>query len=160
VELHRLSWILNQTKELKIEALVPQFILLGMTEALVEGGLKKLFHAHVAKSMWNFVDSYIELVNGIGKLLLIPLVLVFRGSWFKKSIDSSQLDRFYLMLGILNAALFLVCGYYSVKYTYKETSPEDAAQPDLQGKIYLWINNHSLKYILIFNFYYNRKRFV
>ncbi|KAL9303211.1 hypothetical protein ACSQ67_020474 [Phaseolus vulgaris] len=38
VELHRLSWILNQTKELKIEALVPQFILLGMTEALVEGG--------------------------------------------------------------------------------------------------------------------------
>ncbi|KAL9303209.1 hypothetical protein ACSQ67_020472 [Phaseolus vulgaris] len=38
VELHRLSWILNQNKELKIEALVPQFILLGTTEALVEGG--------------------------------------------------------------------------------------------------------------------------
>ncbi|KAL9303207.1 hypothetical protein ACSQ67_020470 [Phaseolus vulgaris] len=49
--------------ELKIEALYPQFILLGMTEALLEGGLTKLFHAHVAKSMWSFVDSYIELVK-------------------------------------------------------------------------------------------------
>ncbi|XP_068478911.1 protein NRT1/ PTR FAMILY 5.5-like [Phaseolus vulgaris] len=134
VELHRLSWILNQTKELKIAALYPQFILLGMTEALVEGGLKKLFHAHVAKSMWSFVDSYIELVNGIGKLLLIPLVLMFRGSWFKKTIDTSHLDRFYLMLGILNAALLLVCGYYSFRYTYKETSPEDAAQPDQEDE--------------------------
>ncbi|XP_068478916.1 protein NRT1/ PTR FAMILY 5.7-like [Phaseolus vulgaris] len=134
VELHRLSWILNQNKELKIEALVPQFILLGTTEALVEGGLKKLFHAHVAKSMWSFVDSYIELVNGIGKLLLIPFVLVFRGRWFKKSMDTSHLDRFYLMLGILNAALLQVCGYYSFRYTYKETSPEDAAQPDLQDE--------------------------
>ncbi|KAL9303210.1 hypothetical protein ACSQ67_020473 [Phaseolus vulgaris] len=59
---------------------------------------------------------------------------MFRGSWFKKTIDTSQLDRFYLMLGILNAALFLVCGYYSFKYTYKEISPEDAAQPDLQDE--------------------------
>ncbi|KAK7382541.1 hypothetical protein VNO80_01421 [Phaseolus coccineus] len=49
-------------------------------------GLKKLFHAHVAKSMWSFVDSYIELMNGFGKLLLIPLVLTLSGSWFKKSM--------------------------------------------------------------------------
>ncbi|KAL9303206.1 hypothetical protein ACSQ67_020469 [Phaseolus vulgaris] len=63
---------------------------------------------------------------------------MFRGSWFKKTIDTSHLDRFYLMLGILNAALLLVCGYYSFRYTYKETSPEDAAQPDQEG-IYIYI---------------------
>jgi len=122
-------------------ALVPQFILLGTTEALVEGGLKKLFYAHVAKSMWSFVDSYIELVNGIGKLLLIPLVLIFRGRWFKKSMDNSHFDRFYLMLGILNAALLLVYAYYSFRYTYKETCPEDAVQPDQEGKyIYIYMD--------------------
>ncbi|XP_068478803.1 protein NRT1/ PTR FAMILY 5.5-like [Phaseolus vulgaris] len=134
VELHRLFWILNQNKEVKMAALVPQFILLGMTDALVEGGLKKLFHAHVAKSMWSFVDSYIELVNGIGKLLLIPLVLALGGSWLKESINTSHLDRFYLMLAILNAALLLVYAYYSFRYTYKETSPEDAAQPDQEDE--------------------------
>ena len=135
VEFHRVS-----LKHSTI-ALVPQFILLGTTEALVEGGLKKLFYAHVAKSMWSFVDSYIELVNGIGKLLLIPLVLIFRGRWFKKSMDNSHFDRFYLMLGILNAALLLVYAYYSFRYTYKETCPEDAVQPDQEGKyIYIYMD--------------------
>jgi len=52
----------------------------------------------------------------------------------KESIYTTDLNRFYLMLGILNAALLLVYGYYSFRYTYKETWPEDAAQPDLEGK--------------------------
>ncbi|KAK7382726.1 hypothetical protein VNO80_01755 [Phaseolus coccineus] len=134
VEFHRLSLILKKLEKHSTTALVPQFILLGTTEALVEGGLNNLFQAHVAKSMWSFVDSYIELVNGIGKLLLIPLVLAFGGSWFKEKIDTSHLDRFYLMLGILNAALLLVYAYYSFRYTYKETCPQDAAQPHLEGK--------------------------
>ncbi|KAK7382400.1 hypothetical protein VNO80_01251 [Phaseolus coccineus] len=127
VEFHRLSLILKNLEKHSTTALVPQFILLGTTEALVEDGLTKLFHAHVAKSMWSFVDSYIELVNGIGKLL-IPVVLGFGGSWIQESIDTSHLDRFYLVLGILNAALLLVYAYYSFRYTYKEISPEDASQ--------------------------------
>ncbi|KAK7382401.1 hypothetical protein VNO80_01252 [Phaseolus coccineus] len=135
VEFHRLSLILKKLEKHSTTALVPQFILLGTTEALVEGGLNNLFHAHVAKSMWSFVDSYIELVNGIGKLFLIPLVLAFSGSWFKEKIDSNHLDRFYLMLGILNAAFLLVYAYYSFRYTYKETCPQDAAQPHLEASV-------------------------
>ncbi|QCE03792.1 solute carrier family 15 [Vigna unguiculata] len=134
VELQRLSMTKYEQGELKspTRALVPQFILLGMTEALVEGGLKLLYVAHVEKALWSFVDSYSELLNGIGKLLLIPLVLTFSGSWFQESIDTSNVDRFYLMLGILNAALLQIFAYYSFKYTYKEICPEDddADQPE------------------------------
>ncbi|XP_022642214.1 protein NRT1/ PTR FAMILY 5.7 isoform X1 [Vigna radiata var. radiata] len=134
VELQRLSLTKYGQEELKspTRALVPQFILLGMTEALVEGGLKLLYVAHVEKALWSFTDSYIELLNGIGKLLFFPLVVTFSGSWFKESIDTSHVDRFYLMLGILNAALLQIFAYYSFKYTYNEISPEDdhADQPE------------------------------
>ncbi|QCE04194.1 solute carrier family 15 [Vigna unguiculata] len=122
-------------RPVRITALVPQFILLGMTEALVKGGLESLFLAHVAKSMQSFVDSYSELVHSIGKLFLIPLVLTFGGSWFKESIDTTHLDRFYLMLGILNATFLLVFIYSSFKYSYKGICYEDDDdhQPDTEA---------------------------
>ncbi|XP_027908569.1 protein NRT1/ PTR FAMILY 5.14-like isoform X2 [Vigna unguiculata] len=125
----------ERIRPVRITALVPQFILLGMTEALVEGGLESLFLAHVAKSMQSFVDSYSELVHSIGKLFLIPLVLTFGGSWFKESIDTTHLDRFYLMLGILNAAFLLVFIYSSFKYSYKGICYEDDDdhQPDTEA---------------------------
>ncbi|WVZ17331.1 hypothetical protein V8G54_010313 [Vigna mungo] len=119
VEIRRLSSKLNTTV-----ALVPQFVLLGVTEGLVDGGLKRLFDDHVAKSLSNFEDSFSELVIGGGKLLIIPSVLIFSG-WIKETIDTSHLDRYYLMLAIMNAVLLLAFAYYSVTYAYKEVCPED-----------------------------------
>ncbi|XP_052724703.1 protein NRT1/ PTR FAMILY 5.4-like isoform X1 [Vigna angularis] len=123
VEMRRLSSKLNTTV-----ALVPQFVLLGMTEGLVDGGLKRLFNDHVAKSLSNFEDSFSELVVGGGKLLIIPIVLIFSG-WIKETIDTSHLDRYYLMLAIMNAVLLLAFAYYSVRYAYKEVCPEDEKVP-------------------------------
>jgi len=105
-------------------ALIPQFSVLGVTNGLVEGGITSLFHGNVAKSMWSFDDSYKELVIGSGKLMIIPLVLSIP-SWFSDTLNSSRLDKFYLMLGILNAAFLLVFFYYSFRYAYKEVCPQD-----------------------------------
>ncbi|TKY63460.1 NRT1/ PTR FAMILY 5.7 [Spatholobus suberectus] len=130
VEVRRLSspFIINQEGDLvhpgTTMALVPQFILLGVTEGLVDGGLASLFHGHVAKSMWSFDDSFSELVIGTGKLLIVPLVLIFSG-WFKDTVDTSHLDRYYLMLTTANATFLLVFAYYSFRYAYKEECPED-----------------------------------
>ncbi|XP_047172755.1 protein NRT1/ PTR FAMILY 5.7-like [Vigna umbellata] len=127
VEIRRLSSKLNTTV-----ALVPQFVLLGVTEGLVDGGLKRLFDDHVAKSLSNFEDSFSELVVGGGKLLIIPIVLIFSG-WIKETIDTSHLDRYYLMLAIMNAMLLLAFAYYSVRYAYKEVCPEDEKIPIEEG---------------------------
>ncbi|XP_029129175.1 protein NRT1/ PTR FAMILY 5.5 isoform X2 [Cajanus cajan] len=104
--------------------LVPQFVLVGTTEGFVEGGLGSLFQCLVAKSMWSFEESFTEIVMGTGKLLTIPVVL-FSSSWIKETINTSHLNRYYLLLGILNAAFLVVFGYYSIRYAYKEAWPED-----------------------------------
>jgi len=119
VEIRRLSPKMNTTV-----ALVPQFVLLGMTQGLVEGGLKRLFDDHVARSLSSFEDSFSEFVVGAGKLLIVPTVLIF-SRWIKETIDTSHLDRYYLMLAIMNAVLLLAFVYYSVTYAYKEVCPED-----------------------------------
>ncbi|RDY04710.1 Protein NRT1/ PTR FAMILY 5.7, partial [Mucuna pruriens] len=119
VEVRRLSQEANRSV-----ALVPQFILLGMAEGLVDGGFMNLFYGHVAKSMWDFADSFSELVTGTGKLLVTPFILIF-SSWFNGYYDTSHLDSYFLMLGIVNAAFLLVFAYYSIRYAYKEVCPED-----------------------------------
>ncbi|KAL2337823.1 hypothetical protein Fmac_012269 [Flemingia macrophylla] len=109
--------------------LIPQFALLGTSEGLVDGGLEKLFLGHVMNSMWSFEDSYSELVIGSGKLLIIPVVLIFSNCWFKKKVNDSRLDIYYLMLGIFNAAFLVVFGYYSVKYACGEACLGDEEVP-------------------------------
>ncbi|KAK7390642.1 hypothetical protein VNO78_25987 [Psophocarpus tetragonolobus] len=110
VEAHRLSLPLlkenTDNERGRTSSLVPQFILLGMSEGLVEGGLESLFCGHVVKSMWGFKDSFTELVIGTGKLFLIPVILIFR-RWINENSNDSHLDKFYLMLGILNV-MFLM----------------------------------------------------
>ncbi|KAL2337792.1 hypothetical protein Fmac_012238 [Flemingia macrophylla] len=105
--------------------LIPQFALLGTSEGLVDEGLEKLFLGHVANSMSSFEDSYSKLVIGSGKLLIIPVVLIFRNCWFKKKVNDSRLDLYYLMLGIFNAAFLVVFGYYSIKYACGEACSGD-----------------------------------
>ncbi|TKY63461.1 NRT1/ PTR FAMILY 5.7 [Spatholobus suberectus] len=121
VEVRRLS---KDTNVNTTVTLVPQFISLGMAEGLVEGGFTNLFFGHVAKSMWSFEDSFSELVIGTGKLLITPLVFIF-SSWFNDNVYTTHLDRYFLMLGILNAAFLLVFAYYSIRYAYKEVCPGD-----------------------------------
>ncbi|XP_068478457.1 protein NRT1/ PTR FAMILY 5.4-like [Phaseolus vulgaris] len=102
--------------------LIPQFLLLGMSEGLVNGGLENLFKGHVAKSMWRFEDSFIEVVFGVGELLIIPFIFT---SWIQNSVEESHLENLYLMLAILNAVFLLGFAYYSIRYTYGEECPED-----------------------------------
>ncbi|WVZ16663.1 hypothetical protein V8G54_009645 [Vigna mungo] len=105
-------------------ALVPQFSVLGLTKGLVEDGIESLFHEHVAKSMWSFDGVYMEYVIGGGKIMIIPLVLCIP-NWFGDTLNTSRLDKFYLMLGILNAAFLLLLWYYSFMFAYIEVRPED-----------------------------------
>ncbi|QHO54093.1 Protein NRT1/ PTR FAMILY 5 [Arachis hypogaea] len=108
VENHRLYSIgMMNTK-----ALIPQFLLLGMAEALVEDGLSQLFEIYASESVRNFAEPFSNIVIGIGKLLSIPWFLMF-SCWINESINTSHLDRYFLMLAILNFVLLLfVLVYY------------------------------------------------
>ena len=132
VEVHRLcliekeSILRNPNRNISMStwALVPQFSLLGITEGLAEGGLKDLFHGYASKSMLTFDESFSQLVIGTGKLLTIPCVLIFR-RWIKESANTSHLERYFLVLAVLNFVFLLGFAYYSFKYAWKKEYLDD-----------------------------------
>ncbi|KAK7816927.1 protein NRT1/ PTR FAMILY 5.4 [Quercus suber] len=129
VEVHRLKQV-NRLKEIKglnhdddlfeedtismsILWLLPQFILLGLTEGLVEEGLQEFFSKHVTKSMWNSGKLLTGCVLSFGNFFSIPCVHLVR-SWFKGTINQSHLDRYFLTLAIVSSVFLCFYVYASI----------------------------------------------
>ena len=120
VEVHRLKEIkrLNihnqdDTISMSILWLLPQFILLGLTEGLVEEGLREFFIKHVTKSMWNSGLLLTGCILSFGNFFSIPCVHLVR-SWFKGTINDSHLDRYFLTLAILSSVFLCFYAYASI----------------------------------------------
>ncbi|KAJ7961275.1 protein NRT1/ PTR FAMILY 5.7-like [Quillaja saponaria] len=114
----------NKTStSLSILWLTPQYLLLGLMEGLAGGGLVTFYYNRLPKHMKNFSKPFSELVLSIGKFSNIILLLIFR-SWFKQYINTSHLDRYFLMLAILSSvSLCIYC------CTYKSAVDEKLSVP-------------------------------
>ncbi|KAJ0691552.1 putative bacterial ABC-type protein transporter [Helianthus annuus] len=106
--------------------LVPQFCLLGCMEGLIDEGLLKFYYSQTKQEQHlPYVKEYIALVMGIGKLLNILLILVFRG-WFQDTVNRSRLDKYYLVLVILSSANFITyCFIARLFYKVQELTNVD-----------------------------------
>ena len=122
VEVHRLKEIKRlypnkpsetDTISMSILWLLPQFILLGLTEGLVEEGLQEFFSKHVTKSMWNAGQLLTGCILSFGNFFSIPCVQLVR-SWFKGTINDSHLDRYFLTLAILSSVFLCFYVYASI----------------------------------------------
>ena len=87
--------------------LLIQFFLLGLMEGLASKGLEKFVSNHVSKSMRRYGLIFSNFVTGLGKFFSIPFVLLFK-SWFKETINTSHLDRYYLALAILSSVFLFI----------------------------------------------------
>ncbi|KAI4353243.1 hypothetical protein L6164_002208 [Bauhinia variegata] len=127
VELHRLRLIeregvlQNPKKILPMSVLwlIPQYFLLGIRQGLAVNGIGNFFCNHVHKSMRIFEQPFSEIVLSIGTFFSVPFVLIF-GSWFKETINTSHLDKYFLMLAILSFVFFCIYLYYSSGYNFIE----------------------------------------
>ena len=97
--------------------LVPQFFWLGLMEGLAYDGFQEFFYNHVATSMRIFTPSFCDCVLGFGNFISIPVVLLCR-SWFKDSINTSHLERYYLALAILSSVFLVFYVYASCSMWY------------------------------------------
>ncbi|KAM0053870.1 putative proton-dependent oligopeptide transporter family, MFS transporter superfamily [Helianthus debilis subsp. tardiflorus] len=106
--------------------LVPQFCLLGCMEGLIDEGLLKFYYSQTKQEQHlPYVKEYIALVMGIGKLLNILLILVFKG-WFQDTVNRSRLDKYYLVLVILSSANFITyCFIARLFYKVQELTNVD-----------------------------------
>ena len=120
VEVHRLKEIkrLNihnqyDTISMSILWLLPQFILLGLTNGLVEEGLREFFIKHVTQSMWNSGHLLTGCILIFGNFFSIPCVQLVR-SWFKGTVNDSHLDMYFLTLAILSSVFLCFYVYASI----------------------------------------------
>ena len=119
VEVQRLMKIdpIHLNKTMSVLWLFPQFILLGLMEGLATDGLQEFFYNHVAISMRSYGPSFSDCVLGLGNFISMPFLLLCR-SWFKDSIDTSHLDKYYLTLAIQSSVFFV----FYVNASYSITS--------------------------------------
>ncbi|RYR72586.1 hypothetical protein Ahy_A02g006809 [Arachis hypogaea] len=128
--------ILYSTGIMSKLVLIPQFLLLGMAEALVEGGLSKLFENYASKSVSNFAEPFSNLVNGLGKLLSIPWFLIFDGWLYESNNTASRhLDRYFLILAILNIVSLVVFLVYYYMFVHNNEFPEDEEEETMMEQI-------------------------
>ena len=116
----------NQTIPMNVLCLFPQFFWLGLMEGLADDGLQEFFYNHVATSMRSYGPSFSDCVLGFGNFISMPFVLLYR-RWFKDSINTSHLDRYYLALAILSSVFFVfyVCASFSVTSVHMGSTSEN-----------------------------------
>ncbi|XP_027335809.1 protein NRT1/ PTR FAMILY 5.6-like [Abrus precatorius] len=106
--------------------LIPQYLILGIGDSFSLIGLQEYFYDQVPDSMRSLGMALYASVIGMGHFLSNFLIIIVdhitvktSKSWIGKDINSSRLDRFYWMLGIINGLNFCVFLFLAKRYTYK-----------------------------------------
>jgi peptide/histidine transporter 3/4 len=108
--------------------LVPQFFLIGLVEGLVADGLADFYNIHVDESLEHYESPFNESAIGVGKFLSAALVLTLSGSWFHGTLNTSHLDKYYKLLGILSSVN--LCFYLLVMYAHAWKALHVNGSPD------------------------------
>ncbi|KAG2325031.1 hypothetical protein Bca4012_039521 [Brassica carinata] len=127
VERKRLDYTKQHHMVMSALWLAPQFIVIGIADALTLVGLQEYFYDQVPDSMRSlgiaFYLSVIGAASFVNNLLMTVsdrLAEAISGkSWFGKDLNSSRLDRFYWMLAALTAVNICFFVIVAKRYTYK-----------------------------------------
>ncbi|KAK9983585.1 hypothetical protein SO802_033110 [Lithocarpus litseifolius] len=111
--------------------LLPQFILLGLMDALAVEGLQEFVDNYVTKSMKSYGKLFNDCVLGFGNFFSIGCILLIR-TWFKDVINNSHLDRYFLALAILGLVFYCIYVFCVLpKYAHMEAPSEDLELEDV-----------------------------
>ncbi|KAG0483161.1 hypothetical protein HPP92_011245 [Vanilla planifolia] len=116
----------NATVPLTVFVLLPQFILLGITEVFVGVGKMELFFDQAPEGMKSLGSSLFTLSLGIGGFLssfLLSTVTKVTGRggrkpWVQNNLNVSHLDYYYGLLAVLNAVNFVFFLFVAMNYMY------------------------------------------
>ncbi|GLJ35411.1 hypothetical protein SUGI_0712190 [Cryptomeria japonica] len=107
--------------------LVPQLVIMGIAEAMVEVGKLEFFYDQAPESMRSLGNAMYAASNGIGSFLsgaILTLVTHITGrhghkSWVLNNLNASRLDYFYALLVALNIINYVAFLTVSWRYEYK-----------------------------------------
>ncbi|MBA0858549.1 hypothetical protein Goshw_027893 [Gossypium schwendimanii] len=111
--------------------LAPQFGLLGIANGLVVQGLTDFFYDRVPKSKKYFVVLFNQSLTVIGDFLS-GLAVLLAPDWFGDTIDECQLDKYLLMLAILNVAVLPLYIFLSLRFDWNIPDEVDGRDIEIE----------------------------
>lgn len=113
-------------KAMSVFWLAPQYMILGIGDALTLVGLQEYFYDQVPDSMRSLGIAFYLSVIGVGSFLSSFLIIAVDHvtektgrSWFGKDLSGSRLDNFFWLLAAMNGLNLFVYWYLARGYTYK-----------------------------------------
>ncbi|XP_045808959.1 protein NRT1/ PTR FAMILY 5.2-like isoform X1 [Trifolium pratense] len=112
---------------LSIFILAPQFVLMGIAEALLEGAKIEYFYDQAPESMKSIGTSYSLTTTGVGSFLSSSLLTTVahitekhsQKGWFLNNLNACHLDYYYAFLALLNILNFIFFMIVSKNYVYR-----------------------------------------
>ncbi|CAN1272546.1 Protein NRT1/ PTR FAMILY 5.9 [Linum perenne] len=117
---------------MKIFWLLPQYILLGISDIFTVVGMQEFFYGEVPVKLRTLGIALYTSVFGVGSFMsamLISLVEVFASwrkekNWFSDDMKEARLDKYYWLLAILSSLSFvlylILCKFYRRKSDYEQ----------------------------------------
>ncbi|CAN6702637.1 unnamed protein product [Malus baccata var. baccata] len=128
-------WDLNpETVPFSIFWLLPQYILLGISDIFTVVGIQEFFYSEVPRRMRTMAFALYTSVFGVGSYLSTLLIATVeavtssggRQSWFSDDMNEARLDKYYWFLASLSALSFVFYVILSRCYTsMKDLDLED-----------------------------------
>ncbi|XP_060959014.1 protein NRT1/ PTR FAMILY 5.8 [Cannabis sativa] len=115
----------TETVSLSIFWLLPQYILLGISDIFTVVGMQEFFYSEVPVRMRTMAFALYNSVFGVGSFLSAFLITVIedltrtkgRNSWFSDDMSQARLDNYYWLLALsstLSLLLYVVlCRFYT-----------------------------------------------
>ncbi|XP_010683224.2 protein NRT1/ PTR FAMILY 5.10 [Beta vulgaris subsp. vulgaris] len=110
--------------------LVPQYVLLGISEVFTMVGLQEFFYDQVPTELRSVGLSLYLSVFGVGSLLSSLMISIIdkatgsngQDSWFSSNLNRGHLDYFYCLLAAFSAIQLMVFVYFAKCYIYNKKS--------------------------------------
>ncbi|CAN1272560.1 Protein NRT1/ PTR FAMILY 5.9 [Linum perenne] len=122
---------------MKIFWLLPQYILLGISDIFTVVGMQEFFYGEVPVKLRTLGIALYTSVFGVGSFMssmLICLVELFASwrkdkSWFSDDMREARLDKYYWLLAILSSVTLvlyvILCQFYRGKSDYQQVVHDD-----------------------------------
>ena len=116
---------------LTIFVLLPQFVLMGLSDAFLVVGMLEFFYDQAPEGMKSLGTAMSLTAYGIGNILssflLSTVTRITRGrgnAWVKNNLNASNLDYYYAFLTVLGGVNFVAFLALSTRYRYKAQSTD------------------------------------
>uniref|UniRef100_A0A1J3GPT1 Protein NRT1/ PTR FAMILY 5.8 n=1 Tax=Noccaea caerulescens TaxID=107243 RepID=A0A1J3GPT1_NOCCA len=133
----KISKTIPKSEPLSILWLLPQYIMLGISDIFTVVGMQEFFYSEVPVRMRTMGFALYTSVFGVGSFVSAALISIIESytrsrdgkhNWFADDMSEARLDKYYWLLALASAISFLL--YIVICKNFKSRSDDDDDQCD------------------------------